>query len=89
MHSFLRLPEKHNCPQLFLFFFFFLPLFQNNGEIGAKIYFTDLWAANTIHFFVAIKGNFSGYSFLEQVAAKRNLKRDFLKNAVTCLFPYH
>ena len=89
MQSFLRLPEKQNGSQLSLFFLFFPPLFRNNGEIGAKMYFTDLRTANTIHFFVAIKGNLSGYSFIEQVGAKRNFKRDFLINVVICLSAYH
>ena len=52
------------APHLFVFFH------RNNGEFGAKIYFTDLRTANTIQFFVAIKGNFSGSSYLEQIAEK-------------------
>ena len=37
--------------------------FQNIGEFGAKKYFTDQRAANTIQLFVAIKGDFSGLFF--------------------------
>ena len=43
---------------------FFSPLFRNNGEFGAKKYFTDHRTANTNQLFVVIRGNFSGLFFL-------------------------
>ena len=43
---------------------FFSPLFRNNGEFGAKNYFTDHRTANTNQLFVVIRGNFSGLLFL-------------------------
>ena len=57
---YLRLLEKHNASQLPLFVCFPPSLFWNNGEFGAKKYFTDIQTANTVQLFTAIKGNFSG-----------------------------
>ena len=65
---FLRSLEKNSASQLPLFFLFFPPLFRNNGEFGAKTYFTDLQTADATPFFVVIyKKIFLVYSFSEQV----------------------
>ena len=44
----LCLFEKHNASLLPLFFLVSQPLLRNNGEFGAKKYFTDHRTANTI-----------------------------------------
>ena len=44
----------------------------NIGEFGAKKYFTDHLTAKTFKSRVAIKGNFSGLLFYEQVTVKGN-----------------
>ena len=56
-------------------------LFQNIGEFWAKIYFTDHWTANTIHLFVATKGN-SSRLFLFWITLRLLDKRGHL-------FAYH
>ena len=55
---------------------FFSPLFRNNGEFGAKKYFTDHRAANTNQLFVVLRGNFSGLFFFKKCRCKRELPRD-------------
>ena len=56
--------KKQNASQFSLFFFFFsLPLLQNNGESKQKSYLTDLWTADRIQLFIAIKWNLSDLIF--------------------------
>ena len=77
----MRLPEKQKASQLLLFFLFSPPLFRNNGEFGAKKYFTDYWPANTIQLFVALKGNFfCSILFLNKSPAYLNIMKKILSN---------
>ena len=60
----MRLLEKQKALHLLVFsFFFFQQFFGTMGEFGAKQYFTDHRAADTIQLFVAIKENFFGFFF--------------------------
>ena len=54
--------------------------FRISGNLEQNI-LTDHQAANKIQLLVAIKGNFSGLSFSEQVAAKG-------ENVATCFYVY-
>ena len=66
----IALLEKQNASQLPIFFFLSPLIFRNNGEFGAKKYFTDHRTADTIQLFVTKKDIFLVYSFSEYVAAK-------------------
>ena len=48
------------------------PEYRNIVGFEVNIYFTDHQTANTIQLFVAIKGNFSGLLFFDEVIAKGN-----------------
>ena len=82
----LRLLENHNASYLPIFFFSSPPLLRNNGEFGAKSFFTDFRTANTIQLFVAIKKTFSGLFFFWSSSSKEEFLRNFLINIANCFF---
>ena len=82
----LRLLENHNASYLPIFFFSSPPLLRNNGEFGAKSFFTDFRTANTIQLFVAIKNTFSDLFFFCSSSSKEEFLRNFLINAATFFF---
>ena len=73
MTYFLHLLEKQGALHLPVFFTFFISTaFPEYRGIQRKTNFTDHRTADTMQLFVAVKGNFSGLFFPEQVAAKVN-----------------
>ena len=60
---YLLFPVLQNAFHLLVFSIILSVTFLKYGEFGAVQYFTDHQTANTIHLFVAIKGNFSDLFF--------------------------
>ena len=81
------LKSKTLCSCQFSLSSLFSPwLFRNICEFGAKKYFADHRTANTIQLFVATKGSFSGLFFFWTCRCKGEFLRDYLINAITCVF---
>ena len=74
----------------FLHLLFFLHDFSGiSANSEPKKYFADHRTANTIQLFVTTKESFSGLFFFWTCRCKGEFLRDYLINAVTCVFTYY